>query len=146
MIPSRASLRGIGSRTDDAHSSSVRPELVEGRVILCIGRASTGSARTVGDALRTVPGRVAVDLGWADIEVIGGREIRFKSGGESTNVGTRVASNTVGMTLDGMSGGEPVLGSSAKFGESRPSFSKKKSAKRRSTGHKAMTTLKGVRP
>jgi hypothetical protein len=55
--------------------------------------------QVIGQARARVPGKVNIDLGWTDIEVLNGRTINFKSGGTKTDVGTRINSNTQGMSL-----------------------------------------------
>ncbi len=54
----------------------------------------------IGKSRAKVPRRVTVDLGWADIYILNGREIRFESGGEMTNIGSRVPSTTQGMDVE----------------------------------------------
>ena len=92
-----------------------------------------------------MPRRVNVDLGWADIEIINGKEIRFRGGGLETDVGTRMPSPTKGMAVEESAGfvGEPIT-----QGVSRPKMPKKKPSrkKRRLTHEEFMTTLKGFRP
>jgi hypothetical protein len=55
--------------------------------------------QVIGRSRIDIPGKVKIDLGWTDIEVINGRTISFKSGGTKTDVGTRINSNTQGMSL-----------------------------------------------
>jgi len=95
----------------------------------------------IGSA-ENVPKRVHVDLGFADIEILNGREIRFQSGGEKTNVGTNDPSTTVGMsTLD-----------SADFADLDDKTARKKVVKSSKPKKKKIsefdyyTTLKGFRP
>jgi hypothetical protein len=47
-----------------------------------------------------VPKLVTMDLGFADITVTNGNQISFAGSGLKTNVGMRVSSNTVGMSID----------------------------------------------
>ena len=68
------------------------------------GAVDTGSNRPantlqiVGTAL-SVPRLLSVDLGWTDVFIRDGRDIKFKSGGEYTDVGERISTNTQGMTV-----------------------------------------------
>ena len=109
-----------------------------------IGALRTGSNKpsetiqVIGRSRRGVPHRVDIDLGWADIEIINGREIRFKGGGLETDVGTRIPETTRGMDL----------GEGGFVGISRRRMPKKKPSrkKRRLTSEEYMTTLKGFRP
>jgi hypothetical protein len=53
----------------------------------------------IGKTRKGVPKTISIDLGWADIEVLNGTDIRFVSAGETTNVGTRLPSKTMGMAV-----------------------------------------------
>jgi len=55
----------------------------------------------IGEPQSPVPHLVRKDLGFIDIEIIGGRTITFKSGGLKTDVGTRDPSPTRGITIEG---------------------------------------------
>ncbi len=97
-----------------------------------------------------MPKRVSIDLGWADIFVINGKKIEFKSGGEKTDVGARLPSPTRGMSVNDRGvrlDVEPF--EPATRGVSRPAMRKKKprrKGKQRLTGYEYMTTLKGFIP
>lgn len=77
------------------------------RGIMPIGAKWSGSnspydtIQIIGKAGAKVPNRVDIDLGFVDIAVIRGKEIQFRRGGESTDVGTRMPEMTKGMELDG---------------------------------------------
>ena len=71
-----------------------------------LGAKDTGSRspyetiQIIGKSGATVPHRVTKDLGWADIEILNGREIRFTGKGLETDVGTRDPSPTTGMSME----------------------------------------------
>lgn len=109
--------------------------------IQVIGRSRTGR----------VPKRVSIDLGWADIFVLNGKTIQFKSGGEKTDVGARLPSFTRGMSVNDIGstpGVEPFEPTLPPKGVTRPAMSKKRPSrkKKRLSGYDYMTTLKGFRP
>ncbi len=54
----------------------------------------------IGKPRAKVPALVTKDLGWIDIEIHNGTEIRYRSKGERTNVGGRLDSPTVGMDIN----------------------------------------------
>ena len=95
-----------------------------------------------------MPKKVSIDLGWADIFVINGKTIQFKSGGEKTDVGARLPSPTRGISVDDIGDIEPFEPTPLVKGVSRPAMSKKKPKrkKRKLSGFDYMTTLKGFRP
>jgi hypothetical protein len=55
--------------------------------------------QVIGKTRKGVPKIISIDLGWADIEVLNGTDIRFVGAGETTNVGTRLPSKTMGMAV-----------------------------------------------
>jgi len=117
-----------------------------------IGALRTDSAspyetiQIIGRSRKGVPKRVDIDLGFADITVINGKEIHFKGGGLETDVGTRMPSPTRGMAVEESAGfvGELVLTE----GVSRPRISKRKPKRKgkRLTRYEYMTTVKEFRP
>ena len=54
----------------------------------------------LGEPGGRVPHSVTKDMGWADIEIIDGRTITFKSGGAKTDVGTRIPDTGRGITIE----------------------------------------------
>jgi hypothetical protein len=56
--------------------------------------------QVIGQAKATIPHKILVDLGIKDIEVVGGKEIKFGSDGEKTDVGTRLKSTTSGLSIN----------------------------------------------
>lgn len=106
--------------------------------IQMIGRSRTAS----------VPQSVSIDLGITDAFITdGGRTITFKGKGAQTDIGTRLPSNTVGMSLpsaeDIMSEELPPVNQ----GVNRVTMSRKQPRRktRRLTEDEYMTTLKGFR-
>lgn len=117
-----------------------------------LGAINTDSAspydtiQVIGRPRVAVPSRADVDLGWADIYVLNGREIKFKAGGERTNIGTRIVSTTKGMAIPG--GEDLIPGTPASVrGISRPAMSKKKPKRKskREDDYSAITSVRGVR-
>jgi len=122
-----------------------------------IGAVKTDSAspydtiQVIGRPRVAVPSRADIDLGWADIYVLNGRRIKFKSGGEKTNIGTRIESPTKGMAIlggeglleEGLISGTPT----SRQGISRPAMSKKKPKRkaRKSGDFQGITSLRGIR-
>ena len=108
-------------------------------------RTARGTIQVIGKPGTRVPDKVDVDLGWADISVVGGKEIQFKGGGGETNVGTRIDSTTSGMSME--EGGTydspelPVRGTNRKL--TNKQLPRKKT--KRLTSYERMTTLKGFR-
>jgi hypothetical protein len=108
---------------------------------------SYDTIQVIGRSRSGVPERVSVDLGWTDITVVRGQQIIHKSGGETTNVGTRLASNTRGMSI-----GEDVVVFGDEVEElphrtiNRVTMSKKKPRRKRLSDYEYMTTLKGFKP
>ncbi len=101
----------------------------------------TETIQIIGSA-KGVPKRVSVDLGFADIEVLNGKTISFKSSGEKTNVGTNDPSTTQGLSiLDGDFG--EVESDMSSIIKSKPIKMKKK---RKMSSWDYMTSLKGFRP
>lgn len=105
----------------------------------------------VGRSRLGVPKLVTVDLGWTDVTITNGNQISFAGGGLKTDVGTRVASNTVGMSvdenrstyLDDVESYEPAV-----QGINRPKMSKAKPKRtgRRSTNDiDSITSLRGLK-
>lgn len=95
-----------------------------------------------------VPKRISIDLGWADIFIINGKTIEFKSGGEKTDVGTRLPSTTKGMSVedDGAIVLEPAV---EPFQPAAPKVVKKRTKQKRKkplSHYDYMTTLKGFVP
>lgn len=80
----------------------------------------------IGRTRKVVPKYVSKDLGWADIEIINGSNIRFASGGEKTNVGTRLPSETKGIEV---SGSTVVSGKTRMLDDDEPSTAQKKKKK-----------------
>ena len=116
--------------------------------------------QVIGRSRKTrVPKEIEIDLGWADIRIVNGTEIYYKSGGEWTNTGTRIDSPTRGMSVEGSVGrlfletgltpGTPA--SVSRSGSvNRPAMSKKK-PKRKRVGKREdwledLVGLKGFRP
>lgn len=110
---------------------------------------SVGSYETIqviGESRAPVPRRVDVDLGWADIFIINGREIHYKSGGEETDAGSRIPSPTTGMDL-GRGGvilerGDIVEMFPKPRRRSKPKTTKRKA--RRKDDFSDLTTMKGM--
>lgn len=95
---------------------------------------------------RKVPARIRIDLGWTDITVIKGKEIRFKGGGEDTNVGGRIGSTTQGMSLI-PAAGEGVVERLGWNGKPAKVIKKRShTQKRRKDRFDDITGLKGFRP
>ena len=100
-----------------------------------------------------VPKEVNIDLGFADIAITNGNEIRFTGKGLQTNVGTRLASNTKGMSVDG--GGEyldsdtdETVSNRKAGGVNRTQFAKKvvsRKTKHKKDEYDSITSLKGLR-
>jgi hypothetical protein len=55
----------------------------------------------LGEPGGRVPHSVTKDMGWADIEIIDGRTIAFKSGGAKTDIGARIPDTGRGITIEG---------------------------------------------
>jgi hypothetical protein len=64
------------------------------------GRTPAETLQIIGKSDSRVPEKVALDLGWSDVEILRGREIRFAGGGLNTNVGSRIENTTQGMSID----------------------------------------------
>jgi len=107
--------------------------------------------QVVGKPGAKVPPLVSVDLGFADIEVLNGRQIRFTGEGLQTDVGARIAGPTRGMSVGADGGGTEELDATGNLPVSRPLTSKKQPP--RKSRHKArrdddfsdLTSLKGFR-
>jgi hypothetical protein len=116
-------------------------------------RTARDTIQVIGESGAKIPHEVNVDLGKVDIKIIDGKEIRFTSGGEKTNVGQRIASTTRGMNIDSESNnmiylyddfpGTPV----SNTGVNRPSMPNKKPSRKgeRLMEYERMTSLKGIR-
>jgi hypothetical protein len=112
------------------------------------GRTPEETIQMIGTAGAKVPQQVTVDLGVADIEISDyGQRISYTGRGERTNVGDRIQSNTVGMSIEGS---ESVL-KPLKRGINRPTLQKtppaRKAAKKRRSefDFSDLTSLKGMR-
>jgi len=124
--------------------------------------------QVIGSPRSKVPRLVRKDLGWTDIEIVNGREIRFTSGGEKTDVGTRRPETGRGIEIFNGGGEEPAETSMQSVEDveldkdteraldefnqpkvvNRPAISKKqptRKGKKKLTEWEYMTTLKGFR-
>ena len=122
-----------------------------------IGAKTSGSLspydtiQVIGSPKKGVAREVNMDLGFADITILNGNEIRFSGRGLGTDVGTRIASNTIGMSTDegedfDTISGYPAVMSGRVTGHTE---SPKKAPKRRVSSedkwYKSMTTLGGLK-
>lgn len=65
------------------------------------GRTPAETIQVIGRSRRyKIPKEITIDMGWADVTIIDGKEIYFASGGEETDFGTRISSTTEGMSVD----------------------------------------------
>lgn len=106
--------------------------------------------QVIGRARAKVPSKVEVDLGWADIYIINGREIDFKSGGEFTNIGVRVPETTRGMSISGEGGEVLDIDEPSEIlqGINRPAMRKKaprRKANKRKRDYGDYTVMQGLR-
>ena len=101
--------------------------------------------QVIGQAKSRVPHLIRKDLGWADIEIVKGRTIRFTGGGLGTDVGVNIPDNTKGITIEGDGGGGSQVLSPLKAKKKLVSQKPKRKRKRMSEWDYT-TTLKGFRP
>ena len=83
-------------------------------------------------------------MGFADIEIIDGRTIQFAGGGLKTDVGTRVASTTVGLDIEGAGFGMNGALMQMQKPKNRVTMSKK-APRRKAKGSDWLTDLTSVR-
>jgi hypothetical protein len=115
-----------------------------------IGATNTGS-RTPRDTIQVIgdgsgiPDGISVDLGWTDITIHRGSEISFTGGGRKTNIGTRMNSNTQGMSID--EAGMDYSGTPTSSGINRTKMGKKRPnrVKRSQDDFSSITSLKGLK-
>jgi hypothetical protein len=118
------------------------------------GAKVTGSTKPretiqiVGRSRLGVPKKVDIDLGFSDITIIDGNKIVFKGGGLKTDVGKRVNSNTVGMSIE--DGGdyldsEPYNPAAKGINRTKMSKNKPKRTGKRENELDSIVSLKGLR-
>ena len=100
--------------------------------------------QVIGQAKSKVPHLIRKDLGWADIEIVNGRTIRFTGGGLGTDVGVMIPDNTKGITIEGSGGDSQVL--SPLKAKKKLVSQKPKRKRKRMSEWDYTTTLKGFRP
>jgi hypothetical protein len=108
------------------------------------------TVQVIGQSRAVVPRKVDIDLGWADIAIVNGKEIHFKSGGLRTDVGMRMPETTRGMSvMESRDVGESLPGTPASTGKvvNRPAMPKKKPKRkvRREDDFSDLTSLRGIK-
>jgi hypothetical protein len=106
----------------------------------------------LGEAGGKVPHIIKKDLGWADINIIDGKDILFKGSGLKTDVGTRKPETTVGVTIEGNGTGnvdESVLEDMAlkvsNKAIKRAAKKEKRTGKKKISEWDRITTMKGYK-
>ncbi len=104
--------------------------------------------QVIGRSRSSVPHRLTVDLGWADIEVLDGTDIVFSGSGLDTDYGPRIGSPTTGMGVNDIGDlipGAPAGVDRTKMGKAKPGRSRGETKVTRGKSEEKATTLRGVK-
>lgn len=114
-------------------------------------RTPKETIQMIGKADAEVPQSISADMGITDVEIFNyGKDIRFSGRGTLSNVGERIESTTIGMSIPSRFGGEYGLSSvyreERKKPFRRPEAKKKgRSRKGGETGFEDVVSLQGMR-